>query len=147
MTALRLCDHAPAAALELLAPDSWSAREKLCQALSGCLNSGDWLALLPALNHDSVVQRLHWLSSLLLDALKQQQRITRLTNADSLALVEQLARTLSASRLQAIAADACACREQLLSVTGLNRELILTERLLRWEQYLQPGAILPVSHL
>ncbi|MGL5242227.1 MAG: DNA polymerase III subunit delta' C-terminal domain-containing protein, partial [Kluyvera ascorbata] len=35
----------------------------------------------------------------------------------------------------------------LQSVTGLNRELILTERLLRWEQYLQPGAVLPVSHL
>ncbi len=111
------------------------------------LNSGDWLAFLPSLNHDSVVQRLHWLSSLLLDALKYQQRITRLTNADSLQLVAQLAQTLSAARLQAIVADACTCREQLQSVTGLNRELILTERLLRWEQYLQPGAVLPVSHL
>lgn len=91
--------------------------------------------------------RLHWFSSLLLDALKHQQRITRLTNADSIDLVNQLANALSASRLQTIAADACTCREQLLSVTGLNRELILTERLLRWEQYLQPGAVLPVSHL
>lgn len=147
LTALRLCDHAPAAALELLAPESWGAREKLCQALSATLTSGDWLALLPTLNHDSVVARLHWFSSLLLDALKHQQRIRRLTNADSLGLVHQLANTLSASRLQVIAADACTCREQLLSVTGLNRELILTERLLRWEQYLQPGVVLPVSHL
>lgn len=147
LTALRLSDHAPAAALTLLAAETWSAREKFCQALSVSVNSGDWLALLPALNHDSVVQRLHWLSSLLLDALKHQQRITRLTNADSLPLVTQLAQSLSAARLQAIAADACLCREQLQSVTGLNRELILTERLLRWEQYLQPGAVLPVSHL
>ncbi|WP_052284456.1 DNA polymerase III subunit delta' [Kluyvera genomosp. 1] len=146
LAALRLCDHAPAAALELLGQDTWAAREKLCQALSESLNSGDWLAILPALNHDSVSQRLHWLSSLLLDALKQQQGISRLTNADNLALVDQLARTLSASRLQAIVADACVCREQLLSVTGLNRELILTERLLRWEQYLQPGAVLPAPH-
>lgn len=147
LTALRLSDHAPAAAQELLAADTWGAREKLCQALSNALNSGDWLTLLPALNHDSVVQRLHWLSTLLLDALKHQQRIVRLTNVDNTALVTQLAHALSASRLQAIATDACVCREQLLSVTGLNRELILTERLLRWEQYLQPGAVLPVSHL
>lgn len=147
LTALRLCGHAPAAALDLLAADTWGAREKLCQALSATLNSGDWLALLPSLNHDSAVARLHWFSSLLLDALKHQQRITRLTNVDSVDLVNRLANALSASRLQAIAADACTCREQLLSVTGLNRELILTERLLRWEQYLQPGAVLPVSHL
>lgn len=147
LTALRLSDHAPAAALELLLPETWAARDKLCQALSSTLHSGDWLALLPTLNHDTVVQRLHWFSSLLLDALKQQQRITRLTNADQAVLVNQLAHTLSASRLQVITADACVCREQLLSVTGLNRELILTERLLRWEQYLQPGAVLPVSHL
>lgn len=147
LTALRLSDHAPAAALELLAPETWATREKFCQALGVTLNSGDWLAFMPSLNHDSVVQRLHWLSSLLLDALKYQQRITRLTNADSLTLVAQLAQTLSAARLQAIVADACACREQLQSVTGLNRELILTERLLRWEHYLQPGAVLPVSHL
>ncbi|MFV3241176.1 hypothetical protein ACNI5M_25290, partial [Klebsiella pneumoniae] len=25
--------------------------------------------------------------------------------------------------------------------------LLLTERLLRWEHYLQPGTVLPVSHL
>ncbi|WP_393947140.1 DNA polymerase III subunit delta' [Kluyvera intermedia] len=147
LTALRLCDNAPAAAQELLAADTWGVREKLCQALGSSLNNGDWLALLPALNHDGVVQRLHWLSTLLLDALKHQQRIVRLTNVDNTTLVNQLANLLSASRLQTIAADACVCREQLLSVTGLNRELILTERLLRWEQYLQPGAVLPVSHL
>jgi DNA polymerase-3 subunit delta' len=35
----------------------------------------------------------------------------------------------------------------LLSVIGLNRELTLCERLLRWEHWLQPGASLPVSHL
>ncbi|MFV0263971.1 MAG: DNA polymerase III subunit delta' [Kluyvera sp.] len=147
LTALRLSDHAPAAALALLAPETWATREKFCQALGATLASGDWLAFLPSLNHDSVVQRLHWLSSLLLDALKYQQRITRLTNADSLPLVSQLAQTLSGARLQAIVADACTCREQLQSVTGLNRELILTERLLRWEQYLQPGVVLPASHL
>ena len=52
LTALRLSDHAPAAALELLAPETWATREKFCQALGVTLNSGDWLAFLPSLNHD-----------------------------------------------------------------------------------------------
>ena len=147
LAALRLSDYAPAAALTLLQQDNWSAREKLYQAVAMALTTGDWLAILPILNHDSVVQRLHWLSTLLLDALKYQQRISRVTNTDSLILVGQLAQSLSTRVLQTWVADACRCREQLLSVTGLNRELILTERLLRWEYYLQPGAVLPASHL
>jgi DNA polymerase III subunit delta' len=147
LAALRLSGSAPAAAQALLQAESWASRAKLCQGLSATLSSGDWLALLPLLNHETVAQRLHWLASLLLDALKQQQGISVIVNVDYGALVHQIAHAIAATRLQAIVADICTCREQLLNVTGLNRELILTERLLRWEHYLQPGAVLPVSHL
>lgn len=147
LAALRLSASAPAAAQTLLQEESWSSRAKLCQGLSATLSSGDWLSLLPLLNHETVAQRLHWLASLLLDALKQQQGINVIVNVDYGALVQQIAHAITSARLQAIVADICTCREQLLNVTGLNRELILTERLLRWEHYLQPGAVLPVSHL
>ncbi len=70
-----------------------------------------------------------------------------MSNPDAWTLVNQLAQTLPAARLQAIARDVSACRDQLLNVVGVNRELLLTERLLRWEHYLQPGTVLPVSHL
>ncbi|VGQ00121.1 DNA polymerase III subunit delta' [Klebsiella quasipneumoniae subsp. similipneumoniae] len=109
--------------------------------------SGDWLALLPILNHEQAAVRLHWLASLLVDAQKRQQGIALVSNPDVWPLLEQLAHSLPASRLQAIAHDVCTCREQLLNVVGVNRELLLTERLLRWEHYLQPGTVLPVSHL
>jgi DNA polymerase-3 subunit delta' len=145
LTALRLSASAPAAALELLQENHWNARQQLCQTLDTALTSQDWLSLLPVLNHDNAATRLHWLASLLLDALKIQQGITLLTNADASALTEKLAHRLPAVTLRAIVQDACECREQLLSVIGLNRELILTERLLRWEHYLQPGTVLPVS--
>ncbi|MEO3989018.1 DNA polymerase III subunit delta' [Pseudocitrobacter cyperus] len=147
LAALRLSASAPAAAQALLQEESWASRAKLCQALSATLSNGDWLSLLPILNHEMVARRLHWLVSLVLDAIRQQQGITTIANVDHYALVSQIARSVAPARLQAIAADICTCREQLLSVTGLNRELILTERLLRWEHYLQPGALLPVSHL
>jgi DNA polymerase-3 subunit delta' len=65
------------------------------------------------------------------------------SNPDAWPLVNQLAHSLPAARLQAIAHDVSACREQLLNVVGVNRELLLTERLLRWEHYLQPGTVFP----
>ncbi|MGS3447833.1 DNA polymerase III subunit delta' [Klebsiella electrica] len=147
LSALRLSANAPAAALDLLQESHWASRQQLIQTLAGVLSSGDWLALLPILNHEQAAVRLHWLASLLLDAQKRQQEITLVSNPDAWTLVNQLAQTLPAARLQAIARDVSACRDQLLNVVGVNRELLLTERLLRWEHYLQPGTVLPVSHL
>lgn len=147
LAALRLSANAPAAALDLLQEAHWAPRQQLCQILGNILTHGDWLTLLPMLNHEQAAIRLHWLASLLVDAQKRQQGITLISNPDVWPLVNQLAAALPAARLQAIARDVSACREQLLSVVGINRELLLTERLLRWEHYLQPGAVLPVSHL
>ncbi|MCE9899506.1 DNA polymerase III subunit delta' [Raoultella terrigena] len=147
LAALRLSANAPAAALELLEESRWAARQQLIQTLANALTGGDWLTLLPILNHEQAAVRLHWLASLLLDAQKRQQGISLLSNPDAWTLINHLAQALPASRLQAITQDVSACREQLLSVVGVNRELLLTERLLRWEHYLQPGTVLPVSHL
>lgn len=147
LSALRLSANAPAAALDLLQESHWASRQQLVQTLASVLSSGDWLALLPILNHEQAAVRLHWLASLLLDAQKRQQGITLVSNPDAWTLVDQLAQALPAARLQAIARDVSACRDQLLNVVGVNRELLLTERLLRWEHYLQPGTVLPVSHL
>jgi DNA polymerase-3 subunit delta' len=61
---------------------------------------------------------------------------TLLTNPDAWPLVNSW-RTASGA-LRAIH-DVCQSREQLLTVTGLNRELLLTDQLLRIEHYLQPG--------
>lgn len=147
LTALRLSSGAPAAALKLLQKESWAQREQLCKAFSHALDTRDWLSLTSTLNHDQATARLHWLASLLLDALKLQQSATLLSNADVWPLVNTLANQLPGAKLRAILHDICACREQLLTVSGLNRELVLTDLLLRIERYLQPGALLPASHL
>jgi len=147
LSALRLSGGAPAAALALLQPNVQTQREQLCQALGGVADSGDWLSLLPALNHDQAPDRLHWLAALLLDALKIQQGATLISNVDAWSLVNSLAQRLPGVALRAILHDVCQCREQLLSVTGLNRELVLTDLLLTIEHYLQPGTTLPASYL
>lgn len=147
LTALRLSAGSPGAALALLQSDGWAQREALCQSLSGSVSGGDWYSLLPVLNHEHAPARLHWLATLLMDALKRQHGTTWLTNADAGELVAMLAGQLSTNRIQAILSAVCHCREQLLSVTAINRELVLTDLLLQIEHYLQPGAVLPVSHL
>ncbi|RRA25984.1 DNA polymerase III subunit delta', partial [Cronobacter sakazakii] len=38
--------------------------------MTAALTSGDWLSLLPALNHEQAPFRLHWLAAFLMDALK-----------------------------------------------------------------------------
>ncbi|WBU47661.1 DNA polymerase III subunit delta' [Kosakonia pseudosacchari] len=147
LTALRLCAGSPGAAEALLQDDAWAQRQTLCQATDAALNSGDWLAMLATLNHDKVAERLQWFSALLLDALKMQQGATLLSNVDALALVEKLARQMQAPTLHALLHAIFTCREQLLSVVGVNRELLLTDLLLTLERYQQTGVTLPVSHL
>ncbi|MEX9153856.1 DNA polymerase III subunit delta' C-terminal domain-containing protein, partial [Salmonella enterica] len=147
LTALRLNAGSPGAALALLQSERWAQREALCQALMDSLHTGDWYALLTALNHEQAPARLHWLATLLVDALKRQHGASYLTNVDADAVVAALAGPLSPARIQAILNDVCHCRDQLLHVTGLNRELVLTDLILRIEHYLQPGTLLPVPHL
>lgn len=137
LTALRLHDGAPIAAEQLLQPQHWQQRSALCTALSSALPQRDMLALLPVLNHDDVAERLHWLCALLVDAMKWQQGAAGyVLNQDQQPLVQQLASRLSGSSLQQIVQQWLKCRQQLLNVIGVNRELLLTEQLLSWEQML-----------
>ncbi|MFI8418105.1 DNA polymerase III subunit delta' [Serratia sp. NPDC078593] len=148
LTALRLHDGAPVAAEQMLQPERWQQRSTLCSTLSRALQSHDMLALLPVLNHDDVAERLRWLCALLIDAMKWQQGAANFVlNQDQQPLVQQLAARLSASSLQHVVQQWLHCRHQLLSVVGVNRELLLTEQLLSWEQmfasvgYSQPHSL------
>ncbi|MCT4706133.1 DNA polymerase III subunit delta' [Enterobacteriaceae bacterium H11S18] len=146
--ALRLSAGAPAAALDLLQPEHWKHRQALCEKLAQACSTKDMLAMLPVLNHEEATRRIQWLSSLLLDALKWQQGAGEwLANADMQPLVANLANSARPAVLQAILQGWFTCRESLLTVVGVNRELLITEQLLTWEQLMRPGAILPSPHL
>jgi len=146
--ALRLSGGAPAAALTLLEDQAREARHQLCVALDGALSQQDFLSLLSVLNHDSAPMRLYWLSALLLDAVKWQQGAARwLTNPDRQPLVQRLAAQLTVSQLQHCLHSLFRTREQLLRVAGVNRELLLTDLLLSWEQMLTSGVQRPLFHL
>ncbi|MEQ1962716.1 DNA polymerase III subunit delta' [Xenorhabdus khoisanae] len=136
-TALRLSQGAPLAAEKLLQTEKWHQRNSLCQAITQALHNCDTLPLLPLLNRDDVQQSLHWLISLLSDAVKYRQQVQHYcVNQDQQALVHLLASAQSVERLLSTVDDWIRCRHQLLSVVGINRELLLTEQLLTWEKQL-----------
>jgi len=141
-TALKLNGGAPLAAEQLLQPAQWQQRSALCAGLKTALTQRDLLSLLPLLNHDNAAERLHWLTSLLLDALKYQQGATVYAiNQDQQPLIGYLAEHLSGDSLQQALSQWLTCRHQLLTVVGINRELMLSAELLRWEQLLTPQSI------
>lgn len=78
------------------------ARETLCRALAHSVQSGDWYSLLPTLNHEQAPARLHWLATLMMDALKRKYGASQVTNVDVPGVVAALANQLSPARLQAI---------------------------------------------
>ena len=134
LTALRLSSGAPAAALALLAEAQWKQRQLLCSTLAQALQQ-DVLSLLPVLNHEEAPQRIGWLCALLMDALKWQQGgAAFIANIDQQALIAQIAQRLPASALDSSLRSWINCRDQLLHVMAVNRELLLTEQLLSWEQ-------------
>lgn len=139
-SALRLCGGAPAAALALLEGKYWQQRQMLCETLPTAIQ-GDLLTLLPVLNHDDAVQRISWLCSLLVDAAKWQQGGGDfISNVDCRSLVVQIASLLPAPAIDASLRQWLTCRDRLLRVVAVNRELLLTDQLMSWQPILQPSS-------
>ncbi len=141
LAALRLSGGAPLAALTLLEESVWSTRQALCLGVHKAL-AGEMLSLLPLLNRDDAPLRLVWLSALLLDAIKWQQQARQiLSNPDQQSLVIQLAERLPTELLDKGLRQWLLCREQLVTGSGINRELLLTDQLLFWEQWLTANPV------
>ncbi len=142
MTALKLSYGAPVAARDLLQPQRWQQRSAICRALMEGLSQRDVLSgLLPLLTHDETAEPLYWLSSLMLDALKWQQRAQdAVVNQDQQPLIQHLAAFFKVTVLVKLMDNWLTCRHQLLSVAGVNRELLLTEQLINWENALYPSS-------
>ncbi|WP_312241009.1 DNA polymerase III subunit delta' C-terminal domain-containing protein, partial [Pantoea sp.] len=119
----------------------WQARQSLCAAMPGALQQ-DIMQLLPVLNGDDAPVRIGWLLTLLVDAMKWQQGATHwLTNCDRSDLVSLLTQHLSASALSESVQFWMLCRDRLLNVQAVNRELLITDRLLAWERLMKPATI------
>ncbi|WP_369310868.1 DNA polymerase III subunit delta' [Providencia rettgeri] len=137
VTALKLCQGAPVAALALLDDSLWQKRGALCQNMATALQNRDMLGLLPSLNIDDAAMAMNWLLTLIADAIKVQQGAAQFCiNQDYFVHVMQLASMMDRTRLGNLYEQWLQCRHQLLTVPALNQELLLANQLLQWEALL-----------
>ncbi|KFA59931.1 DNA polymerase III delta prime subunit [Gilliamella apicola] len=123
--ALLLSENAPLSAVALLAPEKWQQRKTFCENLLKLLPENDYWFLADTFEHEQFVERVIWFCALLSDALKAKQRAGRfIVNRDQVPLVRLLA-TLSNEKINALYDLWLQARRQLLSVTGLNKDLII----------------------
>ncbi|MFB6421912.1 MAG: DNA polymerase III subunit delta' C-terminal domain-containing protein [Candidatus Malihini olakiniferum] len=141
-TALRLQAGAPLAVEHLLHEETSYQRSSLCQALENSVVPRAFYSLLPHLNHKDAPERIYWLSSLLLDALKMQcGAVSAVVNLDQNKLIALLANQLTSAELDIALSRWLRCCHHLLTVTGVNRELLLSDVLLEWEQMLHAESL------
>ncbi|MGK2946494.1 MAG: DNA polymerase III subunit delta' [Candidatus Malihini olakiniferum] len=141
-TTLRLQAGAPLAAEHLLHEKTARQRSALCQALANVVAPRAFYSLLPQLNHEDAPEHIHWLSSLLLDALKiQRGAASERVNLDQDELIALLAHQLTSTELDAVLSRWLRCRHQLLTVINVNRELLLADVLLEWEHVFHPESL------
>ncbi|PPI88106.1 DNA polymerase III subunit delta' [Candidatus Pantoea edessiphila] len=130
LSALRLSTGIPPTALNLI-ENHLPLRKRLYDTLLISLKY-QILNLLPIL-HENENMCITWLISLILDAMKLQNNITnKLTNIDRKDVVLLLSRAFSFSSLIISIHDCINCRNRLMNVIIVNRELLLTDFLLNW---------------
>ncbi|PPI88776.1 DNA polymerase III subunit delta' [Candidatus Pantoea edessiphila] len=130
LSALRLSFGIPIAALNLI-KNNWELRKKLCDTLFIAFEH-DILQLLPIINKDKELC-INWLISLLLDAMKLQNNITKnLTNLDRKDIVLLISRSFSFNILNNIIYNWIKFRDRLMKLEVLNEELLLTNLLLKF---------------
>ncbi|SCC13692.1 DNA polymerase III subunit delta' [Gilliamella intestini] len=124
-SALLLSENAPLRAAVLLAPEKWQERKAFCDHLLDAIPQNNYWQLAKTFNNEDFIERIVWFCALLSDALKAKQKVGRfIVNRDQVSLVRLLA-TKSNEKLCALYNLWLQARNQLLTVTGLNKELII----------------------
>ncbi|WMY97054.1 MAG: DNA polymerase III subunit delta' C-terminal domain-containing protein [Arsenophonus sp.] len=136
-TAIKLTSGAPISSLMLLKPDIWTKRKYFFKSLKKHLSDNILLSWLPELNQSNATDRIVWLITIILDAIKYQKKLSYYcVNQDQLSLISQLAKISSAEVLLKSAYEWKNCRYQLISILGLNQELLLISQLINFQNAL-----------
>lgn len=137
-TALRLCQKAPIEARSILQSKNWKKRLELYKVIDQIIiTNGNFLEFLPYfdVNQDNNTF-LYWFITLLMDALKMQQKITQhyLVNLDQLKLINVIANNWDALSLNNQVKQWLILFCYFQKFDNINYKLLLTHRLLNWQK-------------
>ncbi|WWO96733.1 MAG: DNA polymerase III subunit delta' C-terminal domain-containing protein [Candidatus Dasytiphilus stammeri] len=135
IAALRMASGAPLAAADLLSSMYWTYRKKIYEIIRDVLNDKqDILKILPLLNNENVNKQIEGFCTLFLDAIKlQYDSNVFIINYDFKNLVHQLS-ICSVEILYESFRNWLILRHFFTQVISVNRQLLLTEQLLKWKQ-------------
>lgn len=141
MTALLLNNSAPFAALSLLEQQQWQQRTEFCQALTAAYSEQNLWSLRDSfLQSDNLLGRLSWFCILLSDALKAKQKVGKfIVNRDQVPLIRIIA-NVDIEKIIHIHTLWNETRVQLITIIGLNHELIVSNLLAQSEIILNSSA-------
>lgn len=136
-TALRLSYGSPLKADSMFRLNFWQHRMELCKIIEEVIISGNFLKLLPCLSktrqYDN--QSIYWLITILIDALKWQQKVHKnfLINLDQLNLISDIAIRWSMLSLTDQVDQWLIVLRYFQKLKNINQELLLVYRLLNWK--------------
>ncbi|URJ24905.1 DNA polymerase III subunit delta' C-terminal domain-containing protein [Candidatus Blochmannia ocreatus (nom. nud.)] len=132
--ALRLCDGFPIAAKNIFKSNLWEQRLELFKFTYTIITNGDFLKLSSRLSYIENMC-LYWLITIILDALKWKQGVKNifLMNLDQLELISAIADRWDILSLSDHLQKWWVLLRCLKQYTNINRELLLTYRLLNWK--------------
>ena len=133
-SAILLNENAPLAALALLNPEQWSVRQQFYTHLYSHLMDNDlWQLRDKLLNQDNLFSLLHWVKTLFADALKARLKSGRfIINRDQVPLVRLIA-SFGNDRIMQLYRLWDNTYQQLVTMSGLNQELIISNLLAQSE--------------
>ncbi|WP_367676391.1 DNA polymerase III subunit delta' C-terminal domain-containing protein [Buchnera aphidicola] len=132
-TSLKICDYSPIQAEKLFSQLLWEKRLNFYNQLENSIKTNNMIKLLVYFNHDHK-KIIFWICSLLLDVIKWKHKLyTLITNIDKVELITQLSQINSFKYLNKSIQSWIKCRYKLITINGINHELIIVEQLLYWQ--------------
>lgn len=131
--ALHISNNDPELAQQLL-KKNWIKRNSLYKNIQLSINQNNFLPLLPILNTSSSLNKIYWLILLLFDSLKlKKQNIQDLINIDHIKLIQNISKKYSYTYLNNILNSWIICRYQLIHIEHIDYELLILQKLLKWQ--------------
>ncbi|XBC37991.1 MAG: DNA polymerase III subunit delta' C-terminal domain-containing protein [Buchnera aphidicola (Floraphis choui)] len=136
-TVLRINKGLPILAKEFLLKSLWKERDTFFVCLKHSILNKNLVYMLDNFNLGNIEKKIFWLCSLLLDSMKiKYSNKDNIINLDKVNIVKLLKKRYSFILLDNSLRSWIYCNFKLVSITGINTELLLTEQLLRWETIL-----------
>lgn len=134
--ALRLCDGSPIEAEDMFRLGLWKQRLELCACINYVITNGDFLKLVPFLNTCKSNVYFYWFITVLVDALKWKQGVKKryLINLDQVELITVITDNWGILSLSRQLQQWLVLLRYFQERINIDRELLLTYRLLNWQQ-------------